>query len=444
MKKIKFEYQITFAYIIIGCLWIIFSDRILLFFYSDSSHLTLMQTLKGWFYVLMTALLLVILLKNHLNKLHKAEKKALESDKLKTAFLSNISHEIRTPLNRILGFADLLKSLDLSKEQQNEFIEIINRSSERMLNTINDIIEISRIVTEQISINKEEIFLNTLLDEIYQKSANEIDKENIELKLKKDNIYKNIIIHTDKQKLTTIIKNLLKNSIKFTDKGSIEFGYTIDNKLIRFYVCDDGIGIPKDKITTIFDSFYKADTDDIMAKQGPGLGLSIAKAYVEILGGNIWVESEENQGSVFYFTLPVNLNIEEDYVKKEDSLHYEKKKLKILIAEDDEISAFFLTSSLKNYVKEFIQTSSGKEAVEICKKNPDIDLVLLDIKMPDLNGLEACKQIREFNKNIIIIAQTAYGLIGDKDKAIAAGCNDYIAKPFSVKEIRNRILLYYN
>jgi CheY-like chemotaxis protein len=236
---------------------------------------------------------------------------------------------------------------------------------------------------------------------------------------------------------------LVKNSVKYTENGSIKLGYQLiqnlsDTSYLEFYIKDTGIGIKSDRIDAIFERFIQADISDSKAKQGAGLGLSITKAYVEMLGGKIWVESEEGVGSVFYFTIPVQSNNIEN--KKNDAISIFSnqtlgRKLKILIAEDDEVSELLLGETVKLYSKEILKAKTGLEAIEICKKNPDIDLVLMDIRMPELNGYAATQQIREFNKKVIILAQTAFGLSGDREKALEAGCNEYISKPICKEEL---------
>jgi len=269
---------------------------------------------------------------------------------------------------------------------------------------------------------------------------------------------KEAIIKTDREKVYAILTNLVKNAIKYTEKGSIEFGYILKKDAepvvteqgrsvkVEFYVKDTGIGIPKDRQQAIFERFIQADIADSRAFQGSGLGLSISKAYVEMLGGKIWVESEEGKGSTFYFTLPYESEtIKENRSENEILPPVEVspiKKLKILIVEDDETSEELLLITVSKLGNEIISVRTGTEAVEACLNNPDIDLVLMDILMPEMDGHEATRQIRKFNKEIIIIAQTAYALEGDKEKAIAAGCDDYLPKPINANELKQMIRKY--
>ena len=260
------------------------------------------------------------------------------------------------------------------------------------------------------------------------------------------------IIQTDREKLYAILTNLVKNAIKYTKEGGIEFGYemVVETQRIaslRFYVKDTGIGIPKDRQEAIFERFIQADIEDRMAYQGAGLGLAITKAYVEMLGGKIWVESEEGIGSAFYFTLPYNAEPAKETIDRQPEPAEKNetvRKLKILIAEDDEVSEMLIDSYIKIFGKEILKARTGVEAVEVCREHPDIDLILMDIRMPDMCGHEATKQIRLFNQEVIIIAQTAYGLLGDREKAIKAGCNDYISKPINKEKLLSLIKKYLN
>jgi PAS domain S-box-containing protein len=371
------------------------------------------------------------------DELIKSKEKAEESDKLKSAFLANMSHEIRTPMNGILGFADLLKDPNLKNDQQQKYVKIIEKSGQRMLNIINDIIDISKIESGLMKIDIKESNINEQIEYVYTFFKPEVDVKGMKLFFKNTLPAKEATIKTDREKVFAILTNLVKNAIKYTSEGSIEFGYVLRRDTepteLEFYVKDTGIGIPKERQEAVFKRFIQADISNKMAQQGAGLGLSISKAYVEMLGGKIWLESNEGIGSTFYFTLPYNTESEE-IIAVENVVAFNKaydkiKKLKILIAEDDETSKMLILISFKEINKKIMEAGTGIEAVEICRNNPDIDLILMDIQMPDLNGYEATRLIRRFNKKVIIIAQTAYGLSGDREKAIEAGCNDYISKP---------------
>ncbi len=386
---------------------------------------------------------------DNINLLKKEKEKAEESDMLKSAFLANMSHEIRTPMNGILGFAELLKNAELSGQEQQKYIQIIEKSGARMLNIINNIVSISKIESGTSDINISETNINNQLQLVYD--TLKLDAENKKLNLSFDCSLpkEKANIHTDCEKLNGILLNLVKNAIKYTNKGKIEFGYIRKEEELEFYVRDNGIGIPKERLDAIFERFIQADIVDNMARQGAGLGLSISRAYVEMLGGKIWVESEETKGSTFYFTLPSKIDTERKITIPEKSKNEVKQiipevsELKVLIAEDDEVSETLISIELEKFSKEILSVSTGIEAVETCQKFPDIDLVLMDIQMPNLNGYEATRKIREFNKEVIIIAQTAFALAGDMEKVIEAGCNNYITKPINKMELQAMIQKYF-
>ncbi len=379
-------------------------------------------------------------LRQTVEELQKAKERAEESDRLKSAFLANMSHEIRTPMNGILGFTDLLKKPGLSGEKKEKYVDVIQKSGKRMLNTINDIVEISKIEAGDIKPELTQVNINEQLDYYYTFFKPEVDSKGMQLSVKKTLKNNQVNILTDSSMFNSILTNLIKNAIKYSDKGNIEFGYVLTKKQneLTFYVKDTGIGIPKEKFDDIFNRFVQADIGDTRAAQGSGLGLAITKAYVEILGGKIWLESKENEGSTFYFTLPFthsensskSIN-DQNQKKRTESI----KDLKILIVEDDRTSDMHLSILLQENAKEILHTTSGKEAIEICRTNPDINLILMDIRLPGLNGYEATKQIRKFNKDVVIIAQTAYALKGDREKAIEAGCNEYITKPIEENQL---------
>ena len=377
-----------------------------------------------------------------------AREHAEESDRLKSAFLANMSHEIRTPMNGILGFTRLLKEQKLTGTEQEEYISIIEESGVRLLNIINDIIDISKIESEQMKVSISEVNVNEKIKYIYTFFKPEVEKKGIQLSFKNGLPAKEAIIKTDREKVSSILINLVKNAIKFTYKGSIEFGYVKKGEYLEFFVKDTGAGILMSQQKLIFERFRQASESHDRGYEGNGLGLSIAKSYVEMLDGKIWVESEEGKGSIFYFTIPYNAVLEEKSAIRKDVSEEDKevqvKKLKILIAEDDKISNFLLTSALQKIWKEVLHAKTGVEAVEHCRNNPDLDLVLIDIKMPVMDGYEATRQIRQFNKDVIIIAQTACGFSGDREKAIEAGCNDYISKPINYALLKELIKKHCN
>lgn len=381
------------------------------------------------------------------NILKISKEKAEQSDRLKTAFLANMSHEIRTPMNGILGFSELLKKPNLTGEEQQQYVENIKKSGVRMLNILNDIIDISKIKSGLMEVDIEEFDVNEKMDCIYNLFKPEAESKNLDFSVKKGMSSDEVIIHTDRSKVSSILSNLVKNAIKYCDKGSVKVGYEIKDNHLEFYVKDTGIGIPIERQKAIFKRFIQADIQDRDARQGAGLGLSIAKAYVKLLGGKIWVESQPEKGATFYFTLPLVANQEEKKVAINEIATNKEvirvENLKILIAEDDKISELFISKAIKMFGKEIITVQNGKDAVEFYRDNQDIDLILMDIGMPIMDGYEATRQIREFDKQVIIIAQTAYGLANDREKAIQSGCNDYISKPINKDELYRLINKYF-
>ena len=360
-----------------------------------------------------------------------------------------MSHEIRTPMNGILGFTELLKAKKLSGDIQQEYINIIEKSGKRMLNIINDIISISKVESGQIEVTTSETNVNEQIEYLYTFFKPEAEQKNISLFLTKELPSKDSFIKTDREKLYAILTNLIKNAIKFTNDGSIEFGCERKGDYLEFFVKDTGLGISDSQKKIIFERFRQANDTISRTHEGSGLGLAISKAYVEILGGNIWVESKEGKGSTFYFTLPFHTEYEiaeKKVVEQEKSYSKEENKiknLKVLIVEDDAISKLLITIAVKPFSREIIRVSTGIEAIEACRKNPDIDLVMMDINLPEMGGYEATNEIREFNKNLVIIAQTANGMQSDHDKAIAAGCTDYISKPINITTLSTLICKYF-
>jgi PAS domain S-box-containing protein len=386
-------------------------------------------------------------------ELIQSKEKAEESDLLKTAFLANMSHEIRTPMNGILGFTELLKEPMLTGEEQKEYIDIIEKSGARMLNIINNIVSMSKIESGQMEITISETDINEQLEYVFNFFKPEAEKKNLQISYKNPLPSQKTIIKTDKEKVTAILINLVDNAIKFTTSGFIKFGYEKKANWLEFFVIDTGIGVTPDQKDLIFERFRQGSESLSRNYEGAGLGLSISKAYVELLGGKIWVDDYSDSaisnipgkriGSIFHFTIPDYPKQQENIAGIADTLDSSTeshiKNLKILIAEDDENSQAFISIATRPICKEMIKVDNGVKAVEACRKNPDINLVLMDIKMPEMDGYEATRQIREFNKKVIIIAQTAYGLAGDREEAIAAGCNEYVSKPINLATLNNLI-----
>jgi signal transduction histidine kinase len=373
-----------------------------------------------------------------------AKNKAEESDRLKTAFLQNMSHEIRTPMNGILGFLELLREPDLDDINKNNYIDIINHSGQRLLTTINDIIELSRIESNQLTVHYSQVDIKEMMDYQFNFFKRQAQEKGLLLKLSENIKDKQATVESDRQILDSILINLINNAIKFTNKGTVEFGNYLEHDSIIFFVKDTGIGIPADRLEAIFERFVQADMKNTRTHEGSGLGLSIVKGYLDILNGTIWVESEPGKGSTFYFSVPykpVNkkmLNV----IDRKEPEHISKQKITILVVEDDENSYLYIKSILKNIAADLLHVSNGNDAVRLVKENPNVALILMDLKMPELNGFDATIKIREFNSTIPIIAQTAYAFSEDRDEAYKAGCNDYITKPINSKELIQLIKKY--
>jgi len=347
MQKMKFEYRIIAGYVLVGCLWILFSDKLLNYFIRDPDMLTRIQTFKGWFYVLITAILFYAILKSHLVKIRNAEQKAIESDRLKTAFLQNISHEIRTPMNSIVGFSELLKDKKLSESEKDQYLEMISKSSDQLLNIVNEVLDISLIETGNLSVNLRRVQLNNLMKEIYLSYKPLINKE-ISFTMSTGLSDTLSLILTDVIKIRQIISNLLNNAVKFTDKGHIGFGYTLEENELNFFIEDTGIGIPSDSHDKIFERFLKVGSDNERLYEGVGLGLAICKGNIDLLNGKIWMDSKPGKGSKFLFTIPYKPVYEEEPVKgKNKDLVRTLNNLTILVAEDDDVNFLYIKEIFK-------------------------------------------------------------------------------------------------
>ncbi|MDP2234824.1 MAG: PAS domain S-box protein [Bacteroidales bacterium] len=371
--------------------------------------------------------------KKIIEELKFAKEKAEESDRLKTAFLHNISHEVRTPMNAIVGFSGFLNTPDLMPDELKHYTDIIIQSSEQLLAIIDDIISIASIEAGQEKIKENETNINLICKLVYEQFSSKAKDKNVTLGMKTVLNDDEAIIITDSTKLTQILTNLTGNAIKFTRQGHVNFGYTVKDNQLEFYVEDSGIGIHLDMQKVIFNRFRQVETTDARNFGGSGLGLSISKAYAEMLGGNMWLSSELGKGSVFYFNIPYKNTI----VKKLPEIQSVKKSdfrfgpnITLLIAEDENSNFMLMEVLLKDTGINIIRAMNGKEAVEFCKNNPHIDLVMMDLKMPKMDGYEASKLIKEFRPDLPIIALTAYSTEVDRDKALASGCSEFISKPF--------------
>ncbi len=379
-----------------------------------------------------------------------ALEKAEESDRLKSAFLANMSHEIRTPLNGIIGFSKYLRNFpDTSREETLKFLNIICNSADHLLNLINDIIDISKIEVGQLKIAPESINLNALLNEIYTfyYSANlDLSKRGVSFRITTSLSDVESSIVADKVRLRQILNNLIGNALKFTKEGSVEFGYelTTDKNYVKFFVKDTGIGISKDKVELIFQRFRQADVDITKKFGGTGLGLAISKSLVDLMGGNIWVDSQPEIGSTFYFTLPF-IKTAIPVAKSDTQFEFKDvmAKLKgkqILIAEDDTNSLFYLKTVLQNAGIVCLEALNGRDAVNLFLKNPEVDLILMDLKMPELSGFEAIKEIRRVSPKVPIIVQTAHVFNDEKVLCSAMGCDNFISKPVDINVLFSALI----
>lgn len=387
---------------------------------------------------------IIIERKKMIQDLVAAKEKAEESDRLKSAFLANMSHEIRTPMNGILGFAELLKEPRLSGKEQKMFIEIIEKSGERMLNIINDLINISKIESGQMDIHISVTNINEQLLFLYNFFKLEASQKKLKLIINYPQSGNTVLVQTDKEKVYAILTNLIKNAIKFTEKGKIEFGYEVAVDKLVFHIRDTGIGIPENKQKTIFERFVQASSGMSSVYEGAGLGLSISKAYVEMLGGEIWLESEQGRGTSFFFTLPLQEKKEKVVSIKNLPPEFDKNPdriFTILVAEDDEISLVYINHMLKTNQTNILVARNGAEAVEICRNNSEIELVLMDISMPVYDGHVAAQMIKEFRPGLPIIAQTAFALEEDKER-YGEYFDDYITKPINADVLKNVIRKY--
>jgi PAS domain S-box-containing protein len=366
-------------------------------------------------------------------ELIKAKDKAEESDRLKTAFLQNISHEIRTPMNAIFGFSALLGEADIDNQTRNSYIDMILKSSNHLLSIITDIVDISNIEANVVKITKSAVVLNSLIRSICDQYLLKIKDSNIGLVLESDIADENEIILTDNTKLIQVLSNLLNNALKFTKQGEIRFGYKIKDKVVEFFVSDTGIGIPEEYRQKIFDRFFQIENPTAKIYEGTGLGLAICRAYVELLGGEIWLTSTAGAGSTFYFTLPNEKpveNVEPDPVIARDNTFVFAERKTIMVVEDIDSNFKLINYFFSRANVEVIRANNGKEAVEKAFTEK-IDLILMDIKMPVMDGYTATRLIRVSKPEIPIIAQTAYA--DDREKAVECGCSGFISKPFDKK-----------
>ncbi len=379
--------------------------------------------------------------KNVTEALKLAKEKAEASDKLKTEFLNNISHEVRTPLNGIIGFAEIISMQDLSEEAKKETTAMLFESSNRLLNTITNYMDISLITSGNLSVNKKDFIATSILKKIFNNFEYVCLNRRLELFLEIPDQSEDYYINSDPEICKKILSHFLDNAVKFTEKGSIHFGFNRKAEQLEFYVKDTGIGIGPDSFSTIFDRFAKENQGQHKVTEGSGLGLSIAQGMAEAIGGVIRLESEPGIGSCFFLTIPVK---QPSGVSSPQSPVRDLKKSKsgslILVAEDDETNFYYLNAVLtKETGAKVLYASNGREAIELFKANPDIKLILMDMKMPEIDGFEATRQIKLIEPDVTIIAITAHAMSGDEERIIAAGCDGYLSKPINKKSLLEKM-----
>ena len=379
--------------------------------------------------------------KNVTEALKLAKEKAEESDRLKTEFLNNISHEVRTPLNGILGFAEIVFQHELTVEEKKESYAMLLESSDRLLNTITNYMDISLITSGNMSVHNKDFFPTSFLRKIFNNYESVCSNRKLDLFLDITGQSDDLSVNSDPEIVQKILSHFLNNSIKFTQKGSIHFGFNRKEDQLEFFVKDSGIGIGLDSFNKIFDRFSKEDRGHQNVIEGSGLGLSIAKGMSEIIGGKIRVESELGVGSCFFLTIPIKKDAE---VSLSGSAREKARKVipgsMILVAEDDETNFYFLNALLTMTTSaKILHAANGREAIELFKANPGIRLILMDMKMPEIDGFEATRQIKLINKNVYIIAITAYAMSGDEERIMASGCDGYLSKPINKKSLLEKI-----
>ncbi|QGY46786.1 response regulator [Maribellus comscasis] len=377
-------------------------------------------------------------------ELQRAKEKAEESDMLKTEFLHNLSHEIRTPLNGIYGFAQILDSDTVTAEERKNYIRIIQNSSNQLIKIVSAILEFSKLITDQVTIETQEISLNDLFSELFYVFELKAEKKHIKFDLEPGLSNEECFIKIDRTKLYQILSNILDNAFKYTEDGFVVFGYKVRNDKIRIYIKDSGVGIHADNQRFIFERFSQEERYLSNKWGGLGLGLSIAQENAKLIDASISLTSKKGEGAVFYVDipyLPASSSEQTITLDFKNATPRSSNKYKILIVEDEEVNLYFLDVLIKKIIASdttILHAYNGKEALDVCKSNSDINVILMDIKMPIMDGYEATKKIKEIMPHIPIIAQTAYSTNEDRHKAETAGCDDFISKPinkFKLKKI---------
>ncbi len=381
-------------------------------------------------------------LKNYETQLIIAKDKAEESSRLKTAFINNISHEIRTPMGGILGFGEFMLNDDLSAAEKLDYYNIVKQSTDRLQQTVTDIMDISELKAGSLKPNTGEVYIGLVMTHFLDKTKLLCAKKNVLVSLEIAAEHEDIILRTDEELLSKILGHLLGNAEKFTKSGRINFGYSLKDQWVEFFVQDTGEGIEADKLETVFEPFMQEDVSITRGHEGSGLGLSIARGIAELLGGKLWGESKKGVGSTFFFTLPLvtgkpALNPD---IETESPQNRPAGKPVILIAEDDEANAALMNVVMQKAGFSTLLAINGQEAVDFCRQYPEISLVIMDIKMPVMNGLEATAHIKSFRPNLPVIAITAHAQTGDRHRMLDAGCDDYMAKPVNLNDLKTLIM----
>lgn len=367
-------------------------------------------------------------LENKNVQLKKAWEQAEAANRLKQAFLINISHEIRTPLNGIIGFSHLLTDQDIGFDEKLNYLNIMQESSNRLINTITSFLDISMLNSGNMELIMTTVLPEMVLLETYEKYSSVCTKKKIEIELSIEKLPDDFAFVSDENILRKILDNLVDNAVKFTSKGKIEIGGEISNDMIRFFVKDTGVGVSPEFSDRIFRSFNQENEDITRGYEGLGLGLSISKGLVELLGGSIGYESEPGKGAEFYFNLPAKTDAT-DHLSKEHAVSFEDKTNKILIVEDDETNFYLLYFFLAQSNVELVHAHDGLEAIQLFRENDDFDIVLMDLKLPDMDGFQVTQEIKLMNKTVPVIAVTAYSGMAERQQALNAGCDDIIVKP---------------
>jgi signal transduction histidine kinase len=400
------------------------------------------RSIDIYFNFLIYSIILIVLLNSIKRDFVRQKERAVRSDKLKSAFLANMSHEIRTPMNAIVGFSGLIED-ENDEALRSQYVNIIKNSSDSLLKLIDDIIDLSKIEAGDLQLIQADFSIQTMFNElesIYRLELNKKNKHAVALQF--DLPSSDFILQADPFRVRQVLMNLINNAIKFTDKGHIQVACEKKNGELVFSVKDTGVGIPENDQVKIFERFTKFDYHG-MNNEGSGIGLSIVEKIIHLLKGKIWLESTLNQGTTFYFTLPYNAVKKVTFAFETPSERITvitpTDAVKILVVEDDPVSFLLLKEIFKPTNYQIFHAENGQEGVRFAKEHPDLDLILMDVNLPLLNGHDATREIRVFNPSIPIIAQTANAMMGDKEKALDAGCSDFITKPIQAKILLGKV-----